>query len=496
MEFHIRLILLQLPVMKELKILFLEDSADDAEIAGRILKKAGLDFDFKLVDTEHEYKTALEDYVPDVILADHSIYQFNSSEALQLFQQTGLKIPFILVTGTVSEEFAVRILKQGADDYLLKSNLARLPNAILNSLDKYRLAREREHYLHHIVANEALMKEAEELSSFGSWEADPNTGEMKWSNGIYRIYGYAPGTIKPGQDIIMNHIHPDDRSAYLFGLYSVLPANDRYSGLLRIIDKKGTTRSVSLTIAAKRDKDHQLMRLLGFMQDVTQKTTLEKELELQTQQRQNLVTEATLRAQEKERNELGRELHDNINQVLACVTLYLKMGLNTDDLLKKQEIIEKSMEHTQYAIEEIRKLSRSLVSPSLGDLGLMSAIQNLTDQFNATGELEIATESNLDDDKERLDKNLEVMLYRIVQEQLNNIRKYAKTKTVDIEIYKRSASIQLTITDNGIGFDASQKKAGIGLCNIKSRVEYYSGIMNLITSPGKGCRLEIKVPLK
>src|SRR6187402_2441130 len=117
---------------KELKILYLEDSADDAEIAGRYLKNAGVDFTVKLVDKEDEYQDALTNYQPDIILADHSLFQFNSYEALKIFKELNLKIPFILVTGTVSEEFAVSILKAGADDYLLKDNLARLPNAIMN----------------------------------------------------------------------------------------------------------------------------------------------------------------------------------------------------------------------------------------------------------------------------------------------------------------------------------------------------------------------------
>jgi len=87
--------------MKEFKILYLEDSPHDAELAGYILKKAGINFTLKLVDTQTEYQQALQEYSPDIILADHSLFHFNSSEALKIFKSTGLRIPFILVTGTV-----------------------------------------------------------------------------------------------------------------------------------------------------------------------------------------------------------------------------------------------------------------------------------------------------------------------------------------------------------------------------------------------------------
>lgn len=232
--------------MKELKILFLEDSAYDAELIGHILKKAGIDFSFKLVDTREEYLQSLSEYVPDLVLADHSLFHFNSEEALKIFKETGLKVPFILVTGTVSEEFAVKILKQGADDYLLKDNLARLPNAILSSLEKYRLERERQEYLDNIISKEALMNEAQQLAHFGSWEVDIITGEVKWSDEIFRIYGYEPGEIHPGHDIILHHIYPADRSIYQQAIYSGSGKHDIFGSEIRIIDKMGDKKICSL----------------------------------------------------------------------------------------------------------------------------------------------------------------------------------------------------------------------------------------------------------
>lgn len=142
---------------KELKVLVLEDMEEDLELIRRSLKKAGLRFDTRRVDTREEFLEALKEYSADVILSDHALPQFNSSEALRLCRAQGVTIPFILVTGAVSEEFAVNSLKQGAANYVLKSNLARLPSAIQSALKQWEDEEAK------LQANESLQTQNEEL---------------------------------------------------------------------------------------------------------------------------------------------------------------------------------------------------------------------------------------------------------------------------------------------------------------------------------------------
>src|SRR5688572_20866900 len=151
----------------KLRILMLEDARDDAELIGRLMVRAGLLFESKRVDTKDDFSDALKNFQPDVILSDHSLPQFNSLEALKVCKQRGLSIPFILVTGTVSEEFAVTCLKEGADDYLLKSNLVRLPLAIQNALRQRELQDQRKYAEAELrVQNEELVKINQEMDSF------------------------------------------------------------------------------------------------------------------------------------------------------------------------------------------------------------------------------------------------------------------------------------------------------------------------------------------
>jgi signal transduction histidine kinase len=125
-----------------IKILMLEDVETDADLIQRQLTRDNVKFTAERVDEEQEFIDALDAFKPDVILSDHAMPQFNSMAALEIAQRLAPKVPFILVTGSVSEEFAVTCIKSGADDYILKSNLVRLPNAIRASLEKRHLETE------------------------------------------------------------------------------------------------------------------------------------------------------------------------------------------------------------------------------------------------------------------------------------------------------------------------------------------------------------------
>src|ERR1700688_5238775 len=130
-----------------LKILHVEDILSDAELVERILKKSGIAFEKLIVDCREEYINALSQFHPDIILSDHSLPSFNSLEALSILKQTRMDIPFILITATVSEEFAVNVMKEGASDYILKDRLQRLPSAIIKAIEKHQSDIARQTYL-------------------------------------------------------------------------------------------------------------------------------------------------------------------------------------------------------------------------------------------------------------------------------------------------------------------------------------------------------------
>lgn len=123
---------------QEIRVLILEDRADDAELLAKELKKSGFQPDWFRVDSEEAYLNALDDSL-DLILADYSRPQYTALKALDGLKESELDIPFIVVTGTIGEEQAVGCMKAGADDYLLKDHLARLGQAVKQALQKKQL---------------------------------------------------------------------------------------------------------------------------------------------------------------------------------------------------------------------------------------------------------------------------------------------------------------------------------------------------------------------
>lgn len=225
--------------------------------------------------------------------------------------------------------------------------------------------------------------------------------------------------------------------------------------------------------------------------DVTDRKKAEAELTAHQLRQQKLITATAIKVQEKERNELGRELHDNINQIQATIKLYLEMARNGH--VSGFDPVQSSYEYINLAIEETRKLSHSLVAPSLGEMSLDEVLHRLAVEASLSNDLCVEF-VNHSKKQVMLDKNKELMLYRIAQEQITNIRKYAKAQNARLVLDAGPDQIVFSISDNGVGFDPDQEMKGIGLRNIRNRVAFYSGQMKLHTAPGKGCVLEIIVP--
>ncbi|HEY9045092.1 MAG TPA: hybrid sensor histidine kinase/response regulator [Ohtaekwangia sp.] len=152
---------------KKLKILLLEDNPDDVLLIEYMLQKENLLFTSQRVDTRDEFNDAIRSFKPDVVLSDHGLPGFNSREALRICLKEAPATPFILVTGTVSDEYAVSCLHEGADDYILKSNLTRLPSAIVSAVKKRRIEKlKRKARLELKRQNAELIKVNKELDSF------------------------------------------------------------------------------------------------------------------------------------------------------------------------------------------------------------------------------------------------------------------------------------------------------------------------------------------
>ena len=232
------------------------------------------------------------------------------------------------------------------------------------------------------------------------------------------------------------------------------------------------------------------VKMIGSLQDVSGIKELENELMEEKLERQREISEAIIRAQEKERTQIGHELHDNVNQILSTVKLFVDML--TPASKEEKKIKTKSIEYILLAIEEIRKLSKELVVPQLKEKGLVDSIRDLIEDIHLSTVIKIKLTHDLENDL--LSPGKKITLFRIVQEQLKNIIKHSQASKVDIYLENKEGNTQLMIKDNGIGFDASQTHSGIGLSNIYERVRFYNGSADIQTAPGKGCTLIVTIP--
>jgi PAS domain S-box-containing protein len=236
--------------------------------------------------------------------------------------------------------------------------------------------------------------------------------------------------------------------------------------------------------------DNNIYGLMLAVSDITQEKFLEQELLDQKVQEQKKIIRAVLQAEDIERNKIGQELHDNVNQILSSIKMYLEMV--EKDQANRKDLIKKSRELIAVAVQEIRILSRKQITPQktspLKEL-IEELIKDLNENTPAGTKFHCTVDVHLS-----MDEDLKLNIYRIVQEQINNILKYAAASQAIILINENNGTVYVSITDNGKGFDPLIKRKGIGISNIINRIESYNGRITLESSPGMGCKLEIRIP--
>lgn len=264
---------------KKLNILHLEDIPSDAELVERALRKAAIEFEKKTVDNEPAYRKALVEFNPDIVLSDHSLPSFDSLAALRILRESRMDVPFILITSTVSEEFAVNVIKEGASDYILKDRLQRLPNAVINAIEKRRSETERQVFFNKVVASQALFTKAESIAEFGTWKLDLVNNITEWSAGTYRLLGYELGEVEPSYENFLKNIHPDDKaeieSSFKAASENMAPTQAGF----RIVDKNNNVRYMHSHFEFELDENGGPAYIIGFNQDVTRTKLAQLEIE-------------------------------------------------------------------------------------------------------------------------------------------------------------------------------------------------------------------------
>ena len=309
-------------------------------------------------------------------------------------------------------------------------------------------------------------------------------------------------------DTLLARVHPDDRQSLEQRLAAVANTgslggeNARDStdhgndggrgddgeplGTYRLIRGNGETRHIQAWAKLVRDSDDNPSQLLGVAQDVTDRERSERAL--------RQLSSRLLRAQEEERSRIARELHDDLSQRMALLNMEIDMlAQGAGDERLESELARLSA-HVGELASSVRKLSHALHPSALQHLGLVAAIDQLRREVARLHGLDIEFEHR--DMPERLIDEAALGLYRIAQEALRNVVKHSQSDSASVSLCRRGAWIELTVTDDGAGFDQEDnREPGLGMLGMRERLRLVRGRLTVKSRPGRGTKLTAAVPV-
>ena len=485
--------------MQRLKILHLEDTVADAKLVMRALKKGLIDFELLLVDDKQGFQNALHEYSPDIILSDHSLPSFNSYEALSIFQQTKLNIPFILITATISEDFAVDIIKRGADDYILKDRLERLPSALMNVLEKFKLSRNYQANLEELsrASDEKIM--ILESIRDGFYALDNNWTVTYWNKEAERILGTSRA------DIIGKNIweaYPEAVQTLSYDKYHIAKATGKVQHFERFQEDLGIWLEINvypspngLSIYFKDFTERKLQELerSGMVNDILKRN---KDLE-----QFSYIVSHNLRAPVANISGLAAELTGGLLSAddVAKLSHYLMISV------KKLDDVITDLNQVLQAKRELHEVKeRVVLSEIMNDvmLGLSVEIKSLgisfVSDFTAYDEL----------------WTVKSYFYSIFYNLTSNAIKYSRPEVpLVIEVHSRyeNGMAVIIFKDNGLGIDLQCygeqlfglykrfhphiEGKGMGLFMVKTQLETLGGNISVTSTLNQGCEFLIVFPL-
>ena len=344
------------------------------------------------------------------------------------------------------------------------------------------------------VLNE-LYRFVTEVTNDCLWEWNLQAKELFWIDGGHkRAFGYNIENALIPQNFWESRLHPDDKAGVLARLNKIITEGSEcvWEDEYRFKKADGDYAYVHDRGHIIYDENYKASRMIGATRDITQNILLENKLVQERQTRQREITSAVITAQEAERAHIGRELHDNLGQILAVAKLYVQMAKRLEN--KSEMYLDKSCHLIVKVMEEIRKISKALVIPDINIIGVIDNIKNLLHDLSIAHPIQIEF-LNEGIDEEALDQKMQVTIFRIIQEQLNNILKHADATNATISLGRHENKIILLVSDNGKGCDILKEGSGVGIINIKNRADIYEGTVTIASKPGKGYALKVVFPL-
>jgi two-component system, NarL family, sensor histidine kinase UhpB len=499
-------VFLSLSMNKELHILMVEDSEADAALILLELTQAGYRAQYERVETEPAFLAALDGRSWNIILCDYSLPAFDGLSALRLFKQRNLDIPFIFVSGAISEDIAVGAMKSGAHDYVMKANLRRLAPAVerelhdaADRLEKRKLHEETARIQKELAKKDELFRSLIEHSSDGVSLLDGSGRVVYESPSMHRIFGYDAGT--EHREDFFRYIHPDDlvRAKRAFSRLAGSPGGIFYNEV-RVKHSDNSWRWIE-TVGHNLLSDDKVGAIVVNYRDITERKRAEEELRRSQEQLRALAANLQV-AREEERRNIAREFHDHLGQSLTALRMALSVlhrGITNREKQLSRAALANELQSIQQEIDRITQSVRQTMSelrPELLDqAGLLAALASEADRLQRRSGIRCRFTSNVED--LRLDPLHAIALFRVFQEALTNVVRHAQATEVDVCVHVSEDELVMTINDNGVGIDpgAEERIDSHGLIGMRERALLLNGTFSIAGEKGVGTRITVRMPL-
>jgi PAS domain S-box-containing protein len=455
-----------------LRVLLVEDSEDDALLLKRELRRGGYDPHCERVDTAEDMELALDGQIWDLVIADHSMPAFSSSAALELLRRKGfVDMPFIIVSGRIGEDAAVEAMRVGANDYIMKDNLARLNTAIERELREAESRRERrraEEKYHGIFENAVE----------GIFQTTVEGRFVTANPALARMLGYdSPEELLENVSNIAEQLYTDpERRAEFDRLV-------RRDGFVRGFEVKayrrdGSVMWASLSARAIHDAEGELAGYEGTVEDITERKQAERALR---------------EIREAERRRIARELHDIVLQDLMYALQSLQVAdrmpeVGRDEERGRQvEALKRAVGSLREAIYELR-LQSDQGQPLIRTL---ESIVELNRQMAPGCEFELVVNGEF---PATLSGQAGLEVARIVQEALTNVRRHSGAERATVTLGTAGDEAWVEIKDDGRGFEP-EGSTGMGLTGMRERAAALGGKLEVEGERGVGTRVRLSVAL-
>ena len=344
---------------------------------------------------------------------------------------------------------------------------------------------------------EERLQLAVDSTGLGTFDFDPRTGKLIWSDVSKGYFGLPPDA-EVNDATFRKGIHPDDRNRVQRMVEEAMrpESHGRYATEYRTIGiNDGKERWISAWGRVLFDRLGQPERFIGVMLDISEKKRLERAVEASRNEIRALAA-SLLAAQEEERRRVSRELHDQICQQLASLAIEIGgLAANLPPPEDAQSRLNALQARVVKASEETRHIAYQLHPSALDDLGLVVSLRALCKEFSERESIAVEFTSRVLPGS--IPRDIVSCLYRVAQESLQNIAKHSNAKHASVALSLRKKSVLLSIEDDGAGFDAIVVKGrgGLGLVGMEERAHMVHGTLSIEAQPGHGARISLTVPL-